>query len=341
MTELQSSAGPQKMTTNALIRLTRSIIPPLSPSLRKGDLGCVAVIGGCFEYTGAPFYAAISALKTGADLAHVFCTPGASVPIKSYSPELIVHPVLACSNESGSRSPIDSIEEIGRWLKKMTAVVVGPGLGRDDATLQVASAIMQKAREMDLPLVIDADGLHVVRLDPQLVKGYRRCILTPNANEFQRLRDALPADKTDPAAAGQPLSVVKENPQHPLPKITEEALSLTSALCRALDGVTIVRKGPSDCISDGRVGMVCAVTGASKRAGGQGDVLSGSAATFVSWAMRGTDEAEGPPRHLLACYGACALTRASAAAAFAKKRRSMTAPDVISELGEVFESLCG
>jgi len=245
-----------------------------------------------------------------------------------------VHPVLACSNESGSRSPIDSIEEIGRWLKKMTAVVVGPGLGRDDATLQVASAIMQKAREMDLPLVIDADGLHVVRLDPQLVKGYRRCILTPNANEFQRLRDALPADKTDPAAAGQPLSVVKENPQHPLPKITEEALSLTSALCRALDGVTIVRKGPSDCISDGRVGMVCAVTGASKRAGGQGDVLSGSAATFVSWAMRGTDEAEGPPRHLLACYGACALTRASAAAAFAKKRRSMTAPDVISELGE-------
>ena len=30
----------------------------------------------------------------GADLSHVFCTSDAAVVIKSYSPELIVHPLL-------------------------------------------------------------------------------------------------------------------------------------------------------------------------------------------------------------------------------------------------------
>lgn len=49
----------------------------------------------CFlRYTGAPFFAAYTALRLGADLSHVFCTEAAGVPIKSYSPDLIVHPML-------------------------------------------------------------------------------------------------------------------------------------------------------------------------------------------------------------------------------------------------------
>ena len=125
------------------------------------------MIGGCREYTGAPYFAAISALTVvrswdlapydmvcdmpfrllhanrpqvrgsfasetnvvvnavcrlcehikssgqcmkeqcvlhlarpqGADLAHVFCSRDAAPVIKSYSPELIVHPVLRESHE--------------------------------------------------------------------------------------------------------------------------------------------------------------------------------------------------------------------------------------------------
>jgi ATP-dependent NAD(P)H-hydrate dehydratase len=30
----------------------------------------------------------------GADLSHIFCTEDAAIPIKAFSPELIVHPVL-------------------------------------------------------------------------------------------------------------------------------------------------------------------------------------------------------------------------------------------------------
>ena len=67
-------------------------------------------------YTGAPYFAAISALKTGADLAHVFCEREAGQVIKSYSPELIVHPVLDTEYV---------MEEIDRWLPRFHCVVLG------------------------------------------------------------------------------------------------------------------------------------------------------------------------------------------------------------------------
>lgn len=51
-------------------------------------------MGGSFEYTGAPYYSAMAALKMGADLAHIFCSRDAAGPIKTYSPELIVHPIF-------------------------------------------------------------------------------------------------------------------------------------------------------------------------------------------------------------------------------------------------------
>ncbi|XP_008562709.1 PREDICTED: ATP-dependent (S)-NAD(P)H-hydrate dehydratase isoform X2 [Galeopterus variegatus] len=76
-------------------QLVRNIIPPLSAKKFKGQDGRIGIVGGCQEYTGAPYFAAISALKVGADLSHVFCAREAAPVIKSYSPELIVHPVLS------------------------------------------------------------------------------------------------------------------------------------------------------------------------------------------------------------------------------------------------------
>lgn len=64
----------------------------LALTMYKGNSGKVAVMGGSEKYTGAPYYAAIAALRTGSDLSHVFCPHEASIPIKCYSPEIIVHP---------------------------------------------------------------------------------------------------------------------------------------------------------------------------------------------------------------------------------------------------------
>jgi hypothetical protein len=51
-------------------------------------------------WQGLPYSQEVFCMQ-GADLAHVFCTAGAATVIKSYSPELIVHPVLHESYDTG------------------------------------------------------------------------------------------------------------------------------------------------------------------------------------------------------------------------------------------------
>ena len=77
-----------------LLQLFRKVIPSLAFDTYKGQQGRIGIVGGCEEYTGAPIFASMAAFRTGADLVHVFCTRNAAVPIKSFSPDLIVHPIL-------------------------------------------------------------------------------------------------------------------------------------------------------------------------------------------------------------------------------------------------------
>ncbi|XP_054575940.1 ATP-dependent (S)-NAD(P)H-hydrate dehydratase isoform X3 [Eptesicus fuscus] len=128
-------------------QLVKNIIPPLTTKKHKGQNGRIGIVGGCQEYTGAPYFAAISALKVGADLSHVFCTREAAPVIKSYSPELIVHPVLD--------SP-DAVHEVEKWLPRLHALVVGPGLGREDALLKNVKGILEASKARAIPVVIDA-----------------------------------------------------------------------------------------------------------------------------------------------------------------------------------------
>lgn len=53
----------------------------------------MGILGGSEHYTGAPYYAGLAALRTGAELVYVFTALEAANPIKCYSPELMVLPV--------------------------------------------------------------------------------------------------------------------------------------------------------------------------------------------------------------------------------------------------------
>lgn len=112
----------------------------------------------------------------------------------------------------------------------------------------------------------------------------------------------------------------------------------------------MVRKGGVDLLSDGSCWLGVAEAGSLKRSGGQGDVLAGSIATMLSWGKQAeakqAETAEGgglpwgnglPSAPLLAAYTGCLLTRRFSAAAFARRRRAMTAPDLIEAIGPVFE----
>jgi NAD(P)H-hydrate repair Nnr-like enzyme with NAD(P)H-hydrate dehydratase domain len=80
---------------NANLYDPKYLFPPLSSNSHKGSHGRIAILGGSNKYTGAPYYAAQAALNCGVDLATIFCAAEASVPIKCYSPELMVQGVYS------------------------------------------------------------------------------------------------------------------------------------------------------------------------------------------------------------------------------------------------------
>ena len=58
------SFSPLSMNSSLFpISLLKKVVPSLTNALHKGQLGKIGIIGGCLEYTGAPFYAGISAQR--------------------------------------------------------------------------------------------------------------------------------------------------------------------------------------------------------------------------------------------------------------------------------------
>jgi len=308
---LSRSAAKRSMTSareSDLLQKVKNVVPKLNSQMHKGECGRVAVFGGCILYTGAPYFAAISSLKVGADLVHVFCEKEAGTVIKSYSPELIVHPVL--DTEYG-------MEEIDTWLPRLHCIVLGPGLGRNQSMLGRISLILDKVKSSNIPIVIDADGLWHLTTNPGILKGYKKAVITPNAMEFSRLvksilcKDVLPSVQPDP--------------------------KLVAQLAQALGNVTVIHKGAQDIISNGQFTEICDTAGCPRRCGGQGDLLAGSLATFLHWALSSSCPAPGPT--LVAAWGACRLARGCALQAYNQCGRSTTTSDLISQIHSEFSRL--
>ncbi|KAG2429230.1 hypothetical protein HXX76_011000 [Chlamydomonas incerta] len=337
----------------------RRIVPALTDDRYKGQSGKIAVLGGCAEYTGAPYFAAFAALAVGADLSHVFCSTSAAPVIKQYSPDLLVHPYFmqtadllqhmrasppaggsmgdaaaaqqdaaAAQAAAAAAHVAEATAEVEGWFNRLDCLVVGPGLGRDPLLLDIARAVILRARAAKIPLVLDGDGLFLVAREPDLVAGYTNCVLTPNLNEFRRLASTL----------GVSLHGPNNDRSSKLVEVTAH-----------LRGPTLVSKGPVDAICDGKVTMICNASGGAKRCGSQGDILAGTIATFIAWTLAFLDSARQSAEEVvilpeinpmvLASYGACLVTRTAAAYAFASRKRAMVASDMLAQLGSAMEML--
>jgi ADP-dependent NAD(P)H-hydrate dehydratase / NAD(P)H-hydrate epimerase len=71
------------------------------------------------------------------------------------------------------------------WVKPMTVVAIGPGIGRDPETVQL---VHEAVRQTKVPMVIDADGLNALDGHTELLDGRERpLVLTPHPGEMSRL----------------------------------------------------------------------------------------------------------------------------------------------------------
>ncbi|KAL6762573.1 Ribokinase-like protein [Haematococcus lacustris] len=278
----------------------------------------------------------MACLKLGADLSHVFTTKAAAAVIRTYSPDLLVHSSFVDSCEcapeqlqgSGREALVQAgCAEVEAWFSRLDCLVLGPGLGRDPLLLDIGQNLVEAARKVGLPLVLDGDGLLLAARAPEVVRGYSTCVMTPNLNEFRRLSVTLGVSLHGP---------------------NSDRLSKLRDVTQLLAGPVLLSKGPTDAIHDGQHPVLCSASGGLRRCRGQGDILSGAVAVFVCWtrafitrARAGHDTAALLDMNpmMLAAFGASLITRGACHQAFSLKQRAMLAGDVMEQLGGALEAL--
>lgn len=208
----------------------------------------------------------------------------------------MVHPLMRQTTHASSSESSDAIAKtVIDMLPRLHVLVIGPGLGRDQLMQDTCAKVIEAARKEKMPFVLDADGLNLAQRRPELVQGYKECILTPNVVEFGRLCKSKGIDTSglDDGKAAEKLS-------------------------KAFDGVTIVQKGAKDYISNGDKTLVSDIEGGLKRSGGQGDTLTGSLGTFLCWRKAYLDklwdhdgDLDAAELLALAAFGGSSITRVS------------------------------
>jgi len=121
--------------------------------------------------------------------------------------------------------------------------VIGPGLGLDEW----AKFVFYQAKKRDLPMVVDADALNLLTLDPVHKNNW---ILTPHPGEAANLLDCS------------------------VEQIESDRFSAVTRLQQIFGGVVIL-KGAGTLICDGKQIYLANVGNPGMASGGMGDVLSG------------------------------------------------------------------
>lgn len=216
------------------------LLPKRDENAHKGDFGRVLLLCGSRGYTGAAYFAAMGALRTGAGLVYL------GVPESIYAIEAVKlnEPVVFPLPDQGGRLSEAAVPEILEKLPRMDAVLIGPGLGLGQGSFAVLKAVLTHAA---CPVVVDADGITLLVPHMDILRGREApTILTPHDGEFTRLFGPVGEDR------------------------------MASARAAALEsrGIMLL-KGHRTCVTDGIREYRNTTGNPGMAVGGSGDVLAG------------------------------------------------------------------
>lgn len=148
----------------------------------KGDYGRVGIIGGSTGMSGSIFLSTESALRTGSGLVYGIVPKSLETIMSIKLIEAIVKPI---EDESLGYFTERSIEEIFMEIENMNVLGIGPGMGVDSNRVKLISEIIS---DVEIPMVIDADGLNCLSKNIELLhKKKNEIVLTPHPGEMSRL----------------------------------------------------------------------------------------------------------------------------------------------------------
>jgi NAD(P)H-hydrate epimerase len=247
----------------------RQVLPPRHLDSHKGTFGTALVVAGSTNYTGAVLLAGEAAYRVGAGLVTLAVPTPLHAALAGHIREATW---LLLPHEIGVIAP-DAVDVLRDNLDRPTAMLIGPGLGMEDATAEFVSRLFSGETKSsggrigfvhrpaqasagpasDLPpLVIDADGLKLLtRLEDWPSHVPAPAVLTPHPGEMSVLTGL------------------------PVPEIQADRLRTALSYSKKWKHVVIL-KGAFTVIAapDGQAAVIPVATPALARAG-SGDVLSG------------------------------------------------------------------
>lgn len=279
-----------------------AVLPPRPAQAHKGTFGTALIVAGSVRYTGAAYFAALAACRSGAGLVTLAAPRSLYAALAGVLPEATWLPLPEISGGiAASAAPL-----VKHQLGRIKALLLGPGWGQSAQTAQFLVDLLA-AGELP-PLVMDADGLRLLAALPNWPGRLPApVVLTPHPGEMA----ALTGLSTDQVQADR------------------EGLASRSALDW---GQVVVLKGAYTIIAapDGRTAMIPVATPALAHAG-TGDVLAGLIVGLL---------AQGVPPYDAALGAAWIHARAGLAAAAAHgQTASVLASDILSTLPAVLAAL--
>jgi NAD(P)H-hydrate epimerase len=244
---LEDQSGPDDSARLVDERWVSEQVPPIKASAHKGTRKKLAIVGGASGMAGASVLAARAALRSGIGMVKLVVSSESLPAVQQQEPF-----ALAASWPDDDAG-VDHV--ISSWAD---AVVVGPGLGRDDASRAVLTRVLSMFRG---PVVLDADAITMFEgraTELADLLASRPALLTPHPVEFSRIASRSVQD------------------------VLDERFDVGAHLASEL-GAAVLLKGTPTIISDatGRKLVSGAGTPALATAG-SGDVLSGIAGTLVA-----------------------------------------------------------
>jgi ADP-dependent NAD(P)H-hydrate dehydratase len=236
-------------------RVTDIPKPPVRPvDAHKGTAGLVLVVAGSRGMAGAAALVGNAALRAGAGLVRIATADAALDTVAALAPCCTTAPLP----DDGACLRAEAAETVLALAEGQDAVALGPGLGRTPAIRSVVRAVLER---LEIPIVLDADGLNAIADDAGKVVARARngLILTPHPGEAARLLGTSVADiQADREAAAERLA---------------ELASVA------------VLKGAGTVVCDGRRLYVNETGNPGMATAGAGDVLAGMMAAFLAAGM--------------------------------------------------------
>ncbi|MEM8711441.1 MAG: NAD(P)H-hydrate dehydratase [Planctomycetota bacterium] len=271
---LASALAEEGCATIAGEARIRELLARMPRGEHKFQVGQAAIVAGSNRFSGALILAARAACRVGAGYVVAATTERAATALDAQLPEVVA---LSFRAAEGGTLPGGAAPALKSELMRARAVLIGPGLGYglgDAPRVEIASLVGSLVSTLDVPLVLDADGLNALDTEDALASVARRkaaTVLTPHPGEFARLKKAALAGRED------------ERGLLPTSEAARWAKRLNSVL--VLKGTPTIIASP-----DGRT-FVAPESHPALRTAGSGDVLAGMITGLLAQGLEALDAA--------------------------------------------------